>query len=81
MRAIQTVKSGRDDPRLRALEVETLLALGRKAEATPLLRQLWQSGYRDAALLQVLQRERIDYPINTAFRQELLAASGGKPGK
>jgi tetratricopeptide (TPR) repeat protein len=81
LHAIQAVKSGRDDPRLLALQVETLLALGKKAEATPLIRQLWRSGYRDAALMQVLQRERIDYPVNAAFQQEWLAASGGKPGK
>ena len=81
LRTIQTVKSGRDDPRLLALQVEALLALDRRTEAMPLVRQLWRSGYRDAALMQVLQRERIDYPVNPAFRQELLAASGGKPGK
>ncbi len=75
--AMQVVKSGRTDPRLLALHVEALLALGRTAEAEPLIRQLWNSGYRDAALLQVLQRERIDYPINAAFQHELLAATTG----
>ncbi|MFC5437809.1 TIR domain-containing protein [Rhodanobacter umsongensis] len=79
LRAMLTVKSGRGDPRLLALQVDALLALGRATEAQPLIRQLWSSGYRDAALLQLLQRERIDYPVNVAFQQELLAASGGNP--
>lgn len=81
LHAMQTVKSGRGDPRLLALQVDALLALGRTAEAQPLIRQLWNSGYRDAALVQVLQREQIDYPVNEAFRQELLAAAGGNPRK
>lgn len=79
--AMQTVKSGGGDPRLLALQVEALLALGRKAEAQPAIRQLWNSGYRDAALVTLLQRERIDYPVNAAFQQKLLAATGknGQP--
>jgi tetratricopeptide (TPR) repeat protein len=76
MHAMQTVKSGSADPRLLALQVEALLALGKKAEAQPAIRQLWESGYRDAALVALLQRERIDYPVNTAFQQKLLAATG-----
>lgn len=75
LNAIQAVKSGGDDPRLLALQVEALLALGMKAEAQAVIRQLWSSGYRDAALLAVLRRERIDYPVNAAFRQKLLAAT------
>ncbi len=81
LHALQTVKSGRDDPRLLALQVETLLALGRRAEATPRVRQLWRGGYRDAAIVQLLRREQIEYPVNEAFQQELLAASGGNPRK
>ncbi|WP_108471090.1 toll/interleukin-1 receptor domain-containing protein [Rhodanobacter thiooxydans] len=72
---MQVVKSGHGDPRLLALQVDALLALGRKAEAQPLIRQLWNSGYRDAALLAVLRREHIDYPVNMAFQQKLLAAA------
>ncbi|RCS30479.1 toll/interleukin-1 receptor domain-containing protein [Rhodanobacter denitrificans] len=75
LNTMQAVKSGHDDPRLLALQVDALLALDRKAEAQPLIRQLWNSGYRDAALLAVLRRERIDYPVNTVFRQKLLAAA------
>jgi tetratricopeptide (TPR) repeat protein len=81
LRAMQAVKSGRNDPRLLALQVEALLALGKTADAKPMIRRLWNGGYRDAALLQVLQRERIDYPINTAFQRELLAASGSNSEK
>ncbi|HJW05308.1 MAG TPA: TIR domain-containing protein [Rhodanobacter sp.] len=73
--AVKAVKSGGSDPRLLALQIEALLALGRKTEAQPVIRQLWSSGYRDAALLAVLRRERIDYPVNAAFQQKLLAAT------
>jgi len=81
MQAMQTVKSGGGDPRLLALQVEALLALGKKTEAQPAIRQLWETGYRDAALVALLQRERIDYPVNAAFQQKLLAATGkdGQP--
>src|SRR5690606_3677420 len=44
--AMTAVKSGGGDPRLLALRAEALLALGRKAEAQPVIRQLWSSGYR-----------------------------------
>jgi eukaryotic-like serine/threonine-protein kinase len=76
LKAVQTQKSGRNDPRLQALQVEALLALGRSVEAEPVIRQLWNSGYRDAELVNTLQREQIDYPVNTAFQQKLLAAIG-----
>jgi eukaryotic-like serine/threonine-protein kinase len=75
---MQAVKSGGDDPRLLALRVEALLALGRKVEAQPLIQQLWNRGYRDVALVNMLQHERIDCPVNTAFQQKLLAATGMK---
>jgi len=74
LNAMQAVKSGGDDPRLLALRVEALLALGRKTEAQPLIQQLWNSGYRDIALMNVLRREHIDYPANKAFQQKLLTA-------
>ncbi len=77
LNATTMVKSGRGDPRLLALQVEALLALNRKTEAQPVIRQLWSSGYRDAALLGVLQQQRIAYPVNAAFQQQLLAAVDG----
>ncbi len=73
--AINAVKSGTSDPRLLALQVEALLGLDKKPEAQPLIKRLWESGYRDLALITVLQRERIDYPVNTAFQERLQAAS------
>ena len=73
---MQAIKSGSTDPRLLALQVEALLALGRKAEAQPLIQQLWSSGYRDAAFVANLQRTQIAYPVNAAFQQKLLAATG-----
>ena len=59
--AIETARSGRADPRLRALQAEALLGLGRTAEAKTALGQLAQSGYRDPALLAVLERRHIEY--------------------
>jgi hypothetical protein len=73
---VQGARSGNGDPRLLALQVEALLALGRKEEARPVLDQLWTNGYRDHALLALLQRENIDYPANPEFQQRLNAAIG-----
>ena len=73
--AIKAVKSGTSDPRLLALQVEALLGLDRKPEAQSLIQRLWESGYRDLALVAALQREHIDYPVNTAFQERLQAAS------
>lgn len=72
----QSQSSGQGDPRLLALQVAALLELGRKADAQPLIHRLWDSGYRDAGLLAVLQREHIDYPVNATLQRQLLAASG-----
>ncbi|WP_345777519.1 toll/interleukin-1 receptor domain-containing protein [Luteibacter sp. dw_328] len=76
---VQAAKSGQGDPRLQALRAETLLALTRRPDATPVIQRLWASGYRDAGLLRVLRREHIDYPVNQAFQHELLVATGGGP--
>ncbi|WIG56280.1 MAG: hypothetical protein OJF61_002068 [Rhodanobacteraceae bacterium] len=76
--AVQRQHSGRDDPRLLALEVEALLESNRKPDAQPVIRQLWKSGYRDAALLATLQRGRIAYPVNTPFQQKLQLAGRGQ---
>jgi tetratricopeptide (TPR) repeat protein len=73
--AAQAQQSGREDPRLLALQVQALLALERKAEAQPLIRQLWSSGYRDGQLLAVLRRRHIAYPVNPQFQKQLLAGS------
>jgi tetratricopeptide (TPR) repeat protein len=68
--------SGQSDPRLLSLRIEAMLALGSEAEARPLIRQLWSSGYRDAGLLTLLRHERLAYPVNVAFQSQLLAANG-----
>ncbi|MGH8110563.1 MAG: TIR domain-containing protein [Rhodanobacteraceae bacterium] len=75
LRAIEAQPSGKADPRVLALQVEALLGLGRKAQARPLIGRLWQGGYRDPGFLARLQRARIDYPPNPAFKAELLVAS------
>lgn len=76
LKTMQAQKTSKGDPRLLALQVEALLALGRKEDVQPLIKQLWNSGYRDLALVNVLQRVRIDYPPNPDFQAKLLAASG-----
>jgi tetratricopeptide (TPR) repeat protein len=71
LEAMGAVKSGSNDPRLRALQVAAMLGLGRRSEAEPVIKNLWESGYRDLQLVELLARERIDYPVNTAFQQHL----------
>jgi eukaryotic-like serine/threonine-protein kinase len=75
-RALQTTlsaKSGLGDPRLMTLQVEAMLALARPAQARTVIQQLWKSGYRDPALVVLLNRAGIDYPVNSAFRERLQA--------
>lgn len=71
------VRGGAADVRLLALRVDALLALDRTPEAQPLARQLWASGYRDAALVQELRQARIPFPPNPAFAQRLRGALDG----
>ncbi|HKV64859.1 MAG TPA: hypothetical protein VJN66_00585, partial [Rhodanobacteraceae bacterium] len=75
MQTMQAQKTGKDDPRLLALQIETLLALDRKDEAQPLIKRLWNEGYREPALVALLQRAHITYPTNTTFQARLLAAT------
>ena len=79
LQTLQRVKTDPGDPRLLALQVEALLASGRKEEAQPLLKRLWNSGYRDPALLAVLQHEHIDYPANAAFSRQLATIMRADP--
>ncbi|MEO6968016.1 MAG: hypothetical protein ABI132_06130, partial [Rhodanobacteraceae bacterium] len=74
LKTMQAQKTGKADPRLLALQVEAMVALGSKAEAQPRIKQLWNSGYRDLALVDVLRRAHIDYPPNPDFPARLLAA-------
>lgn len=80
LQSLQAQPGGRGDPRLLALQVQALLALGRKAEAEPVIRQLWSSGYRDAELLVLLQHERIAYPANLAFQQRIAETARNSTG-
>ncbi len=54
--------TGREDPRLLALQVESLLALGRRTDALALLPRLWRTGYRDPELSATLKRHGINSP-------------------
>ena len=72
--AIASVKSGAGDPRLLGYQVDALLGSGRKSEAQQVIQKLWDCGYRDPALLALLQREKIDYPVNPSFKQRLQTA-------
>lgn len=69
----QAQPSGRDDPRLLALEAQALLELGDSAQAQSLVKQLWECGYRDAEWLAVMQRGHWTYPVNAAFQKRMLA--------
>ncbi|HEY4091172.1 MAG TPA: toll/interleukin-1 receptor domain-containing protein [Luteibacter sp.] len=77
LRDAQAVISGQADPRLVALRVEALLALGRHDEAEAAIRGLWSAGYRDPALVQQLRRVHIEYPVNEVAQRERVAATGG----
>lgn len=74
LQTLQAVKSNWADPRLLALQVEGFLSLDQKADAQPLIKQLWNDGYRDPEFVDVLKRARIDYPPNPAFQAKLAAA-------
>lgn len=69
--ATQSAKNGKDDPRLLALQVEALLGLQKNAEARPLIERLWNTGYRDPALLATLRHAGVGYPANPAFATRL----------
>src|SRR6185437_8856601 len=81
-KATQSAKSGKDDPRLLALQVEALLDLQKQAEARPLIERLWNAGYRDPALLAILHRAQLDYPANPAFTTriaQIMQTDAGTP--
>jgi len=72
-RTTQAQSSGRDDPRLIALQIEALLALGREQEAQLLLPRLWNTGYRDPVLIALLHQRHI--PMPALPRQERAAST------
>jgi tetratricopeptide (TPR) repeat protein len=79
VQALQAQETGKNDPRLLALQVHALLALGAPADAQAAIKLLWNSGYRDLELLDTLQQAGIDYPPNPAFQARVLAASAASP--
>ncbi len=79
--AVNSVKSGADDPRLLALKVDALLGLGRKGEAQSVIARLRSSGYRDPAFVQELQDTQINYPPEALAEQRLQAAVWGDERK
>ena len=81
LHAAQSPSGGSGDPRLLALQVEALLALEQTAAAGPVIRTLWKAGYRDLALVTILQRNHVDYPINPGFSTRLgqIMASAATP--
>ena len=66
LRTTQSQSTGVEDPRLLALQVESLLSLERRPEALTLLPRLWRTGYRDPELIAGLQRLGIKSPPATA---------------
>ena len=79
LKTIQAQRNGRADPGLAALQTETLLAMNREADAKSLLKDLWKGGYRDPALLVLLQRKHVEYPTNSAFSRRLAAVMQADP--
>ncbi|MGH8183392.1 MAG: TIR domain-containing protein [Rhodanobacteraceae bacterium] len=75
LRTMQAVKFDRADPRLLALQAKAMLALNQASDAQPVIKQLWNEGYRDAGFVDLLQRERMAYPANPAFQARLLATA------
>ncbi len=66
LRTITAQTLGKNDPRLLALQIETLLDSGNRPQAVALLPAIWKSGYRDPAFITLLTRENIDPPANIA---------------
>ncbi len=61
-RALKTLESqttGTQDPRLLALHIEALLALGHREHALTLLPAIWKTGYRDPVFVALLTRENV----------------------
>jgi len=69
LRAAQA-QAARDDPRLKALQIEALLAWGRKQDAMVLLPSLWASGLRDPRFVALVRSHGISPPT-----PRLIAAS------
>ncbi len=66
----QTVKSGGGDPRLRALQIQALVSSGKSTQAQPLIRQLWNSGYRDLALQDAFRQEGFYVQVNKSYQAQ-----------
>ncbi len=62
LRTTQAHSPGTNDPRLLGLQVEALLALGREHEAQLLLPKLWNTGYREPALIALVHQHHIPSP-------------------
>ena len=75
LQTMQTQKAGQNDPRVLALQTQALLVLDRKDDARPLIKRLWNEGYREPAFVALLQRTGFAYPTNTTFQARLLATT------
>lgn len=67
LRTISAQVTGQSDPRLLALHIEALLALGQRQKARALLAAIWKTGYRDPAFIALLTRENIDPALPAAI--------------
>lgn len=76
--AINSVRSGADDPRLLALKASALRGLGRNDEALSPIARLRAGGYRDPAFIDELRRAQIEYPDDEVSGQRLRAAVSGE---
>lgn len=76
LQSAEAQSAGRNDPRLLALRIEALLALGRKDDATALLPALWGTGFRDPRFIALVGRHRIRIPDAAAANTAPRAAAG-----
>lgn len=77
VQSLRAMRGGGADPRVLAVLAEALVALGEVDAAKPVIQQLWESGYRDAGFVAVLNREHVAYAANPAFQQRMRAALAG----
>ena len=77
LQAVNSVEYGAADPRVVAVNVAALLALGRKGQAEDAIRMLRVAGYRDPGFVAAMRQENIDYPIDAGAEERIRAAVSG----
>ena len=79
LQTIQAQLSGRADPRLRALQVEALFGLGRRADATPIWQALWHEGFHDLGFIALLKSAGLVPPASTTINRTATPSNPHRP--